>query len=457
MSTKKIIDENQLKELLNQGVKASAEEIEGIVEKAKKCKGLSLTETAKLLQIEDQHLLEGVFDAARWIKNKIYGKRIVIFTPLYSSNACSNNCLYCGFRAANKKMNRKTLSFEEIIQETRAIEKEGHKRILLVCGEDRNKTDIDHVVGAVKAIYEAGNIRRINVNTAPMEVEDFRKLKNAGIGTYQIFQETYHRETYKKMHPTGLKSDYDYRLTALERALEAGIDDYGIGVLLGLYDYRFDVLATLMHAQYMEEHYGVGPHTISIPRLRPALGAAIEKTPYPVSDQDFKKITAIYRLAAPYTGIILSTRESEELRDAVLNLGVSQISAGSKTSPGGHEKKDEKSNQFETSDERTLDQMLQVICKQGHLPSFCTACYRTNRTGKAFMKLVKDINIDNLCHLNALMTFKENLLDYASEETIRSGEATIKQSLKEIEDPGTREKIEEALRAIENGQRDLYR
>ncbi len=457
MSTKKIIDENQLKDLLNRGERATAKEIEAIVEKAKKCKGLSLMEVASLLQIEDQQLLEPVFDAARWIKNKIYGKRIVIFTPLYSSNDCSNNCLYCGFRAANKSMTRKTLSLEEIRQETRAIEKEGHKRILLVCGEDRKKTDIDHVVGAVKTIYEAGDIRRINVNTAPMEVADFRKLKNAGIGTYQIFQETYHRETYKTMHPTGLKSDYDYRLTALERALEAGIDDYGIGVLLGLYDYRFDVLATLMHAEYMEDHYGVGPHTISIPRLRPALGAAIEKTPYPVSDRDFKKITAIYRLAAPYTGIILSTRENEELRDDVLNLGVSQISAGSKTSPGGHEKKDEKSSQFETSDERTLDQMLQVICKQGHLPSFCTACYRTNRTGKAFMKLVKDINIDNLCQLNALLTLKENLLDYASEETIRSGEAIIKQSLTEIEDPGAREKIEEALRAIENGQRDLYR
>jgi 2-iminoacetate synthase len=452
-----IIDENQINGLLNEAGNATKEEINAIVEKAKECNGLSLGEAAKLLQIEDQSLLENLFNAARWIKHKIYGKRIVIFTPLYSSSACSNNCLYCGFRAANKEMERKTLNLEEIRQETRAIEKEGHKRILLVCGEDRKNTDIDHITGAVKAIYEAGDIRRINVNAAPMSVADFKKLKRAGIGTYQIFQETYHRESYKKMHPAGLKADYDYRLTAVERALEAGIDDYGIGVLLGLYDYRFDVLATLMHAEYMEKQYGIGPHTISIPRLRPAPGAAIEKAPNPVSDQDFKKITAIYRLAVPYTGIILSTRESEEVRNDVLNLGVSQISAGSKTSPGGHDKKNAKASQFETSDERSLDQMLTVICKQGHLPSFCTACYRTNRTGKAFMDLVKDFDINDLCQLNALLTFKENLMDFASEETVDTGEIIIRESLEEMADPGARAKIEAALLAIEKGQRDLFR
>ncbi|MCC5912386.1 MAG: [FeFe] hydrogenase H-cluster radical SAM maturase HydG, partial [Clostridiaceae bacterium] len=310
MDTSKIINEGQIKQLLKDGKTVSRKEILQIIEKARDCHGLTLEEAATLLQIEDNDLMEALFDAARFIKDKIYGKRIVIFTPLYTSNECTNNCLYCGFRVANKHLHRKTLNVEEIVYETKMIEKQGHKRVLLVCGEDQRKTHIDHIVEAVKAIYAKADIRRINVNAAPMEVKDFKKLKEAGIGTYQIFQETYHRETYKTMHPSGSNAYYDYRLTALQRAFEAGIDDFGIGVLLGLYDYKFDVMASLMHSQYMDVNYNVGPHTISIPRLRPANDSVLGEAPYPVDDMDLKKIVAVYRLTLPYTGIILSTRES---------------------------------------------------------------------------------------------------------------------------------------------------
>lgn len=456
MDIMKIINENQIKEMLRKARESSEKDILEIIKKAKDCHGLDPEEAAVLLQIQDDELMESLFEAARFVKNKIYGKRIVIFAPLYTSNECINNCLYCGFRAANKHLHRKTLSIKEIVNEAKAIEKQGHKRILLVCGEDNKKTGVDHIVNAVKAIYKESDIRRINVNAAPMEVEEFKKLKTAGIGTYQIFQETYHLQTYQKMHPSGLKADYHYRLTALERALEAGIDDFGIGVLLGLYDYQFDVLATLLHAQYMDYNYSVGPHTISIPRLRPALDSALQEAPYPVSDMDLKKIVAVYRLTVPYTGIILSTRENPLLRDELLNLGVSQISAGSKTNPGGYEKEDNKASQFQTSDDRSLDEILQVICQQGHLPSFCTACYRNNRTGEAFMELAKDAHIHEFCQPNAILTFKENLMDYASEETKKKGEELINKALEEIENPHIRRITQEGLKKIEEGQRDFY-
>ncbi|SDL33963.1 [FeFe] hydrogenase H-cluster radical SAM maturase HydG [Natronincola ferrireducens] len=456
MDTKKIINEEEIYRLLEGGNGVSKEETLEIIEKARDCYGLTLEEAAILLQIEDEDLLEALFHAARDVKIKIYGKRIVVFAPLYTSNECTNNCLYCGFRVANKNLHRKTLNVEEIVHEAQIIEKQGHKRVLLVCGEDNSKTHIDHIINGVKAIYERADIRRINVNAAPMEVNDFKKLKASGIGTYQIFQETYHRDTYKKMHPSGSKSDYDYRLTALQRALEAGIDDFGIGVLLGLYDYKFDVLATLMHSQYMEENYSVGPHTISIPRLRPANDSALEAAPYPVSDKDLKKIVAVYRLTVPYTGIILSTREAAFLRDELLNLGVSQISAGSKTSPGGYQQDDGEATQFQTSDERSLDEMLQVICRQGHLPSFCTACYRANRTGEAFMELAKDAHIHEFCQPNAILTFKENLIDCASDETKKQGEALIRKALEEIQNPKIKSITLQRLKEIQKGKRDLY-
>ncbi|QEK11578.1 [FeFe] hydrogenase H-cluster radical SAM maturase HydG [Crassaminicella thermophila] len=456
VNTHEIINEEKIHDLLEKGKKASKKEILEIIEKARDCYGLTLEEAAVLLQIEDTQLLEKLFDAARYIKDKIYGNRIVIFAPLYTSNECTNNCLYCGFRSANKELHRRTLSADEVVNEARAIESQGHKRILLVCGEDPKKTHIDHITDSVSAIYENVDIRRINVNAAPMSVEDFKKLKAVGIGTFQIFQETYHRETYKKMHPTGFKSDYDYRLTAIERAFEAGIDDFGIGALLGLYDYKFDVLGTLMHSQYMDDKYSVGPHTISIPRLRPALGSALETVPYPINDEEFKKIIAVYRLTVPYTGIILSTREAPALRDELLNLGVSQISAGSRTNPGGYEEDDREATQFETSDERTLDEMLQVVCEQGHLPSFCTACYRANRTGEAFMELAKDAHIHEFCQPNAILTFKENLVRFASAKTKEKGEKMIEKELQKIEDEKVKAETIKRLERIENGEKDLY-
>lgn len=456
MDTRKIINEGNINELLEKAKNVSKDEVKKIINKAKDCFGLTFEEAAVLLQIEDEELLNDMFETAKNIKEKIYGNRIVVFAPLYTSNECTNNCLYCGFRVANKELHRRTLNKQEVVDEAKAIQNQGHKRILLVCGEDEKKTDVDHIVDSVKAIYDNTDIRRINVNSAPMIVEDFKKLKKIGIGTYQIFQETYHRETYKIMHPSGSKSKYDWRLTALDRAFEAGIDDLGIGVLLGLYDYKFDVLATLIHSNYLDNKYNVGPHTISIPRLRPAHNSAIKEVPYPVSDKDLRKIVAVYRLAVPYTGIILSTRENAKLRDELLELGVSQISAGSKTNPGGYEEDDREATQFETSDERSVDQMLQVVARQGHLPSFCTACYRAKRTGEAFMELAKDAHIHEFCHPNAILTFKEYLLDYASEETKKDGEKLLEKELNKIVDKKIKEETVGRLKKLEEGQRDLY-
>lgn len=453
---KNIINEDKINKLLAESNQMNGKEIMEIITKSRECNGLTIEETAKLLNVTDKSLEKEIFDAARYVKEKIYGKRIVLFAPLYTSNECTNNCLYCGFRAANRELHRKTLSVDEIVNEAKNIEQQGHKRILLVCGEDKKKTHITHITDALAAIYANCDIRRINVNAAPMMVEEFKRLKEAGIGTYQLFQETYHRDTYKMMHPAGIKADYDWRLTALDRALEAGIDDLGIGALLGLYDYKFEVLAMLEHSEYLFNKYGVGPHTISVPRLRPAFGSALKETPYPISDMDFKKLVAILRLAVPYTGIILSTRESAALRDELLSLGVSQISAGSKTSPGGYGHEEEKSDQFYTTDHRTLNQMIKVICDSGYIPSFCTACYRRCRTGEHFMELARGGEIHEFCQPNAILTFKENLLDYASQEDIAKGEEIIKKALEEIEDQELKKATMEKLELIEKGQRDLY-
>lgn len=456
MDTHKIIDEGRINTLLKKESILSKSKILNIINKAKNCHGLNVEEASVLLNIQDDETLHELYKTSKYIKNKIYGNRIVIFAPLYTSNECTNNCLYCGFRVENRNLHRKTLNREEIIQEAKAIEEQGHKRILLVCGEDSKVTDINHIVDAVDAIYKNADIRRINVNSAPMSVKEFKKLKNIGIGTYQIFQETYHRETYKIMHPTGSKSDYDCRLTAIDRAYEAGIDDYGIGVLFGLYDYKFDVLATLMHAEYLDEKYGVGPHTISIPRLRPAFNSGLDKVPYELSDEDLKKIVAVYRLTVPYTGIILSTRESAKLRDELLSLGVSQISVGSKTSPGGYEEDDKEAKQFETSDERDMNEMIEVVCNQGHMPSFCTACYRNNRTGEAFMDLAKGTDIHEFCQPNAILTLKEYLIENASDQLKKQGEKLIKKEIEKIEDEKMKLVVEERLERIETGERDLY-
>lgn len=450
------INEDKIVSMLENSKQAEKGEIREIIKKARECNGLELEEVAKLLFINDKESTEELFEAAKFIKNKVYGKRIVLFAPLYTSNECTNNCLYCGFRRDNKELHRKTLTNEEILSEAKAIEAQGHKRILLICGEDPKKTNVDHLVKAMEEIYKNCDIRRINIEAAPMKIEEYKKLKDAGIGTYVIFQETYSREVYKKMHPVGLKADYDWRITAIDRAFEAGIDDVGIGALLGLNDYKFEVLGILMHIKHFENKYGIGPHTISVPRMRPALGSVLEKIPHEVSDDDFRKIVAIYRLAVPYTGIILSTRESAEMRDELLSLGVSQISAGSKTSPGGYKEEEEKADQFSVNDQRSLPKMLEAICDKGYIPSFCTACYRRCRTGEAFMEYAKGGEIHEFCQPNAILTFKENLIDFGTEELKAKGDKIIENALSEIEDDDMREITKTRLKEIEAGKRDLY-
>ena len=383
-----IINEKTIAHYLKDPDPGSVAEITG---KALGLKGLSLAETAKLLLTEDKKQIEIIFEAARKVKERVYGNRLVLFAPLYTTNECANNCLYCAFRRDNKQLKRKTLSLEEIRQEVVVLEGEGHKRILLVAGEDTKSAGISDLKEMIRTIYQTkngcGEIRRVNVNVAPLSIEDFKTLKGTGIGTYQLFQETYHRETYKLCHPSGPKADYEYRLNAMDRALQAGIEDVGIGALFGLYDYKFEVLALLSHAQHLDNIYNVGPHTISVPRLEPALGAPLAaRPPHPVSNLEFKKLVAILRLAVPYTGIILSTRETAELRDEIFSLGVSQISAGSRTDPGGYSQQ-KAGAQFELYDNRSTAQVIEDVLKLGYIPSFCTACYRLGRTGEDFMSL----------------------------------------------------------------------
>jgi len=452
----RFIDETKINDLLEKGKNAQKAEIREIIGKALEFGGLSAFEATKLIQIEDKDMIQEVFEAALSVKEHIYGKRIVLFAPLYTSSRCVNDCLYCAFRVSNNSINRSLLNIDQIVEEAKAIEAQGHKRILLVCGESESNSDAGHIATALEAIYASSDIRRINVNAAPMEVTDYKRIKAAGIGTYQLFQETYHRPTYALMHPSGPKSDYDLRLNAMEKAFEAGIDDLGIGALLGLYDYRFELLAILEHASYLDKTYGAGPHTISVPRLKPAKGAPLTQAPHPVSDEDFKKYVAILRLAVPYTGIILSTRESRSLRDELLNLGVSQMSAGSKTNPGGYKEKANTNGQFETDDHRTLNEVLGAICDSGFIPSFCTACYRKNRTGERFMELAKAGHINEFCQPNSLLTFKENLIEYADEKLRLKGEEMIDKALLEIKDTRLRSATVEKLQEIEKGARDLY-
>ncbi|MBS4539300.1 [Clostridium sp. D2Q-11] len=454
---KMIIDEKRINNILEKSIAPSFEEIDKILEKSKQAKGLSLEETAILLNVEDKEHINEIFNTAKEIKENIYGKRIVLFAPLYLTNKCINNCLYCGFRVANKDLPRKTLEINEVIAEAKALERSGQKRLLLVAGEDNISAPLDYIIETIKEIYDNSDMRRLNINSAPMDIEDFKKLKDAEIGTYQCFQETYHRQTYKRVHPTGPKADYDYRLEVMDRAMEAGIDDLGMGVLYGLYDYKFDTLALLMHAQYLDKKYNCGPHTISVPRLRPAPGAKMEEVEYPITDNEFKKLVAIIRLAVPYTGIILSTRESKKLRDELLDLGVSQLSANSSTSPGGYkENRKHESDQFYTDDERSLDEVVKTISDTGYIPSFCTACYRVGRTGEDFMKLVKEGKMKSICRSNALLTLKEHTLDYASEETRESAEKIINKLSQEVENKNFEKELKDRLKRLEDGERDLY-
>jgi len=458
------IDEKQINDLLLKAKSASQKEVRQIIQKGKDAKGLTPYETAVLLQKADKQTTKLLFEAAHEVKEKIYGKRLVFFAPLYISNYCINNCYYCGYRKSNK-INRRRLDLNEIEKEIIALEAMGHKRLALETGEDPVNCPIEYVLDALKKIYsvkdKTGSIRRANVNIAATTVEDYRKLREAGIGTYILFQETYHRETYKKMHPSGPKKDYDWHTTAMDRAMEGGIDDVGFGVLFGLYDFKFEVLALLLHSLHLEERFGVGCHTISVPRIRPATGVTLDNFPYIVSDDNFKRIVAIIRLAVPYTGMILSTRENADFRDEAIELGISQLSAGSCTGVGGYHKdiempSQETVGQFQVEDHRTTDEVLKSVCESGYIPSFCTACYRRGRTGDSFMPLAKSGEIQNLCQPNAILTFKEFLLDYASDETREIGEKTIKEHLKQIPNPKVRSETEKKIKKLEQGERDLY-
>jgi 2-iminoacetate synthase len=463
---KSFIKEDKINELLARTGSATKRAAAQVIDKAQRLKGLTLSETAILLNCRDKTVTAKLFAAARRVKEEIYGKRLVLFAPLYITNYCVNNCLYCGFRTSNRRLKRRRLSINEIKKEVALLEKEGHKRILLIGGEDPVAGRIDFLEKAVAAAYSVkandgcGEIRRININVAPMSVNNFRRLKKTSIGTYQLFQETYHPATYRAMHAGGPKADYYYRLYGMHRAIAGGIDDVGIGVLFGLYDYKFEVLALLAHALDLEKTCGVGPHTISVPRVEPALNTPLaSRPPHKVSDIDFKKIVAILRLAVPYTGLILSTRESKRLRNELFGLGISQISAGSRTTPGGYRSAKQghpATEQFTLHDDRSLLKVVKDIAKLGYSPSFCTACYRLGRTGPDFMELAKPGLIKKYCLPNSLLTFKEYLLDYGDKKATESGNQVIRRQIKEIKNNNiailTRKKIKE----LEKGQRDLF-
>lgn len=409
--------------------------IEQLIDKAARCKGLSHREAALLLECDQPDLIEHIFHLAQEIKHKFYGNRIVMFAPLYLSNYCVNGCVYCPYHLKNKTIARKKLTQEEIRKEVIALQDMGHKRLALEAGEDPLRNPIEYILESIRTIYSIkhknGAIRRVNVNIAATAVENYRKLKDAGIGTYILFQETYHKENYEALHPTGPKSKYAYHTEAMDRAMEAGIDDVGLGVLFGLNTYRYDFVGLLMHAEHLEATFGVGPHTISVPRICPADDIATQDFPDAISDEIFCKIVAVIRIAVPYTGMIISTRESAATRRKVLNLGISQISGGSRTSVGGYaipETPEENSAQFDISDTRTLDEVVNWLLDLGHIPSFCTACYREGRTGDRFMSLVKSGQIANCCAPNALMTLKEYLEDYATADTRAKGIQLIKKN-----------------------------
>ncbi len=442
--------------------KNNAALIDSILEKARLRKGLSHREAAVLLDCEIKEKNNELFALAEQIKKDFYGNRIVMFAPLYLSNYCVNGCVYCPYHMKNQHIARKKLTQEEIRKEVTALQDMGHKRLAIEAGEHPVLNPIEYILESIDTIYSIkhknGAIRRVNVNIAATTVENYRKLKDAGIGTYILFQETYHKESYEKLHPTGPKHDYAYHTEAMDRAMLGGIDDVGVGVLFGLELYRYEFAALLMHAEHLEAVFGVGPHTISVPRIRRADDIDPNVFDNGISDDIFAKLVACIRVSVPYTGMIVSTRESQKCRERVLHLGVSQLSGGSKTSVGGYaepEAEDEKSEQFDVSDTRTLDEVVNWLMRLGYIPSFCTACYREGRTGDRFMSLCKSGQIQNCCHPNALMTLKEYLLDYAGEDTRRIGEALIQREIGNIPKEKVREIVLKNLKEIEIGNRDF--
>lgn len=459
---KDFINHEQIYSLMEKHREVKDEEVERVLEKARKREKIVPEEVMILLGANSSKQLSEIYKIAGEIKKEIYGERIVVFAPLYISNYCVNNCVYCGYKRDNKFPRRK-LNMTEIQEEVKLLEKMGHKRLALEIGEDPVNCGIEYVTEAIKAIYstksENGAIRRVNVNIAGTTIKNYKKLKEADIGTYILFQETYHRPTYEKMHPNSLKGDYLYHLNSFSRAMKAGIDDVGAGVLFGLADWRFEVLALMLHNEHLEKEFGVGFHTISVPRLKKADGMSLEEFPHMIDDETFKKIVAILRIAVPFTGLILSTRESAELRKEVIKYGVSQISAGSCTGVGGYKEESEgkeESSQFEVADHRTPLEVLKELVEDGYLPSYCTACYRSGRTGDRFMQLAKSGNIQNVCQPNALMTLMEYVMDYGDEDIRNKVYKLVEKELEKIERKEIKEYTEKSIEKIKCGERDFY-
>lgn len=444
--------------------KNNTELIDKIIEKAKLRKGLDHREASVLLACENKEKLDEIYALAQQIKKDFYGDRIVMFAPLYLSNYCVNGCVYCPYHAKNKHICRKKLTQEEVKNEVIALQDMGHKRLAIESGEDPVNNPIEYILDCIKTIYSIkhknGAIRRVNVNIAATTVENYRKLKEAGIGTYILFQETYNKESYEKLHPTGPKHNYDYHTEAMDRAMQGGIDDVGLGVLFGLELYRYELAGILMHAEHLEAVHGVGPHTISVPRIKHADDIDPDAFDNGIDDETFAKIVAIIRIAVPYTGMIISTRESKSVREKVLKLGISQISGGSRTSVGGYvepEDEEDNSSQFDVSDQRSLDEVVRWLMELGYIPSFCTACYREGRTGDRFMSLCKNGQIQNCCHPNALMTLKEYLMDYASDKTKQIGDRLIEKELLKIPNEKVRKIASEHIGDIENNNKRDFR
>ena len=474
LKAEEFIDDTEIRETLEYAEKNknNHELIEQILAKAApkktgrgvECSGLSHREASVLLACDDPKVIEKIYALAREIKEAFYGDRIVMFAPLYLSNYCVNNCVYCPYHFKNKEIPRKKLTQDEVRDEVIALQDMGHKRLAIEAGEDPVNNPIEYILDCIKTIYSIkhknGAIRRVNVNIAATTVENYKKLKDAGIGTYILFQETYHKDSYEKLHPTGPKHDYAYHTEAMDRAMDGGIDDVGLGVLFGLDMYKYEFAGILMHAEHLEAVHGVGPHTISVPRVKRASDIDPNVFDNSIDDDTFAKIIACIRISVPYTGMIISTRENETCRDKVMGLGISQISGGSRTSVGGYagyspEERPHDTEQFDVSDQRTLDEVVKWLMEKGYIPSFCTACYREGRTGDRFMALCKVGQIQNCCHPNALLTLQEYLTDYASEETQKIGEALIDREILNVPDPKRREKALSYLARIRNGERDF--
>ncbi|MCB5254282.1 MAG: [FeFe] hydrogenase H-cluster radical SAM maturase HydG [Candidatus Cloacimonadaceae bacterium] len=460
---KSFIPDATIESLLKSEANAPESRIRDIIQKSLDKNRLDPAETAALISVKDPELRQMIMDGAHELKERIYGNRIVLFAPLYVGNECINDCVYCGFRISNKDCDRKTLSHDELVDETKALVGVGHKRLIMVYGEHPMYSP-EYIAETVQTVYDTkfknGEIRRVNINAAPMDVEGFRVVKSAGIGTYQIFQETYHQKTYEKLHPSGPKSSFLWRLDGLDRAMKAGIDDLGIGALMGLHDWRFEVMALLYHTIHLEDTFGVGPHTISFPRIEPAIGTDFTQAPpFKVSDEDFKLLVAILRLSVPYTGMILTAREPVDVRNEVLRFGVSQIDAGSSIGVGDYSHKDEESrkkSQFVLGDTRSLDDVIYELTRGGYIPSFCTSCYRAGRTGEHFMEFAIPGFVKRFCTPNALLTFSEYLFDFASDRTLKAGLELVDFEVGRIADPEMKKSVAARLEEMKSGKRDLY-